>query len=224
MGSPLPCASFSTLFPMKPSFRSLWGKIRGRCAKFSCVSLPDFLPDPSTWGHHEIQGRKSSWADPESPAYSFRHSDQGRLAVQLISVIVREDGDVRDLELWKRACTGHLPQLCDTSSSPLRLSLFLSPPLHVGILLIFSFQVDHSSSHSDLLCWNFKNHCAFHIVWPISYLMQNHMERSCHTHTGIHTEIHTHMHTQMHTHHTYANTHIHRAILLFYDCFGRIEF
>lgn len=100
-------------------------------------------------------------------------------------------------------------QLCDTSSSPLRLSPFLSPPLHVGILLIFSFQVDHYSSHSDLLCWNFKNHCAFHIVWPISYLMPNHMERSCHTDTHRHTHRDTHAHAYTDAHTSYICKHTH---------------
>lgn len=211
MGSPLPCAAFSTLFPMKPSFRSLWGKIRGRWAKFTCVSLPDFLPDPSTWGHHEIRGHKSSWADPESPAYSFHHSGQGRLVVQLISVIVREDGDVRD---WNYE-NGRAQDICHScvipQAAPLdwTLSPFLSPPLHVGILLIFSLQVDRYSSHSDLLCWNFKNHCAFHIVWPISYFMQTRMERSCHTDTHRHThrDAHAHAHTDAHTSYICKHTH-----------------
>ena len=69
----------------------------------------------------------------------------------------------------KMGMPGTLPKLCDPQEAPLKLnSAPLPPPLRAGILLIFSFQFVHYSSHSGFFCWNFKNHCAYHIVWLIS--------------------------------------------------------
>jgi len=71
------------------------------------------------WGYSEIQGHKSSGADPESPAFSFHH--QAREAPLLVqrrtSVIVRERLGSQRFVIMKTGMPGTVPD-CVTLRRP----------------------------------------------------------------------------------------------------------